>query len=434
MQNKRRWIPFVTAIAVIGGFVSTAAPAFAAATEMVLYNFCSLSNCTDGEFPFAGLTFDSAGNLYGTASGGAYADGVIFELTPGGGGMWTETVLYNFCSLSGCADGAGPAWSSLIFDAAGNLYGTTNAGGAYQTACGGHACGAVFELSPNGDGTWTETVLHSFGNGTDGREPVAGLIFDADGNLHGTTYSGGVQGSGTVFELTPGANGTWAETVLHSFCSARKCADGGGPSAGVILDAAGRLYGTTVLGGSRTRLCGNRGCGVVFQLEPGSNGAWTHKTLHSFDGSDGNQPQASLIFDTTGNLYGTTVAGGSNRSGTVFELSPAKNGKWTEKVLGGKGLGSTASVIFDSAGNLYGTSGSGGYGDGAVFKLTPGKSGEWKQELLYKFPKSGQDGFQADANLIFDTAGNLYSTTNRGGASGSGCGGSGCGTVFEITP
>jgi uncharacterized repeat protein (TIGR03803 family) len=434
MRNHKLSLVLFATLSALFLFLASAASAFAAATEQVLYNFCSANNCADGSEPHAGLIFDAAGNLYGTASGGAYANGAIFELTPGGGGAWTETVLYNFCSLSGCADGAGPAWSSLIFDAAGNLYGTTVSGGAYQTACGGHACGAVFELSPNGNGAWTETVLHSFGSGNDGREPLAGLIFDADGNLYGTTYSGGVQGSGTVFELTPGANGTWAETVLHSFCSARQCADGGGPLAGVILDAAGSLYGTTVLGGSRTKLCGNRGCGVVFQLKRSANGAWAHKTLHSFDGSDGNQPQASLIFDTTGNLYGTTVAGGSTRSGTVFELFPAKNGKWTEKVLGGKGLGSTASVIFDSAGNLYGTSGSGGYGDGAVLKLTPGKSGEWRQELLYKFPKNGQDGFQADANLIFDTTGNLYSTTNRGGASGSGCGGYGCGTVFEITP
>jgi uncharacterized repeat protein (TIGR03803 family) len=431
MRNRTASILLRVMFAAIVGLLSTAVPAFAAATEQVLYNFCSVDNCADGEFPDGGLIFDHAGNLYGTALGGAYGAGVVFELSPGGGGTWTETVLYNFCPLSGCVEGSGPS-SSLIFDVAGNLYGTTGSGGAYQPACGGSACGTVFELSPNGDGTWTETVLHSFGNGSDGREPVAGVVMDGAGDLYGTTFLGGMGHSGTVFELKPAGNGTWAETVIHSFCYLHGCRYGGSvPMAGLVLGSSGNLFGTTFAGGPGA--CrGDSGCGEVFELVRGSSGKWTEKTLHGFNGNDGKESQASLIFDHAGHLYGTTSGGGTSGSGTIFELLHAKNGTWTEKVLAN--FGSSASLTFDSAGNLYGTSGSGGYGDGAVFKLTPGKSGEWKQELLYKFPKSGQDGFQADANLIFDTAGNLYSTTNRGGASGSGCGGSGCGTVFEITP
>jgi uncharacterized repeat protein (TIGR03803 family) len=257
---------------------------------------------------------------------------------------------------------------------------------------------------------------------------------DASGNLYGTTFLGGKGHAGIVFELKPGGDGTWAETAIHNFCSARSCKDGADPMAGLALDSSGNLYGTTASGGSQQRPCGAQGCGVVFELTPAAKGTWKDKTLHSFNGDDGRQPQAGLIFDSAGDLYGTTFLYGPQGNGTVFELLHAKDGQWTEKILASKELGSTASLIFDSKGNLYGTSGDGGYGYGAVFELTPAKEGRWTLKWLYKFPKDGQDGFEADTNLIFDTAGNLYGTTAKGGSSGSGCGGYGCGTVFKITP
>lgn len=155
------------------------------------------------------------------------------------------------------------------------------------------------------DGSLTQTVLHSF-SGADGAESHAGLIFDNAGNLYGTTEAGGAFGEGTVFQLTRGTNGQWTETLLYSFCSASNCSDGAQPLAGVVFDAAGNLYGTTSVGGD-TRFCSGEGCGTVFQLTPGSNGKWTETVLHSFNLADGSDPRASLILDQSGNLYGTTI-------------------------------------------------------------------------------------------------------------------------------
>jgi uncharacterized repeat protein (TIGR03803 family) len=441
MPSKKTPTRLIAIFAASLGLLSTAVPAFAASTEQVLYSFCTADNCADGSEPIAGLVFDGAGNLYGTTlKGGAYGYGSVFELSPGLGGTWKETVLYSFCSTSGCQDGAYPG-SGLALSASGSLYGTTVDGGAFGLHCGGGDCGTVFQLTPGGNNTWSETVLHSFqDDGKDGFEPFAGLIFDTAGSLYGSTLFGG-QGHrgvacaacGTVFELTPGANGTWTETILHSFCSAHGCEDGAEPEAGLTIDQAGNLYGTTTLGGKGGRGCGGRGCGVIFELTLGANGKRKEKILHGFNFSDGTQPAAGLIFDAAGNLYGTTVGGGSHRNGTVFELLHSKSGQWTEKILA-NGFGSTAGLIFDSAGDLYGTSSGGGNGEGAVFELTPGKNGKWSHKVSYEFPANGQDGYGPNANLIFDTAGNLYSTTAAGGASGSGCGGNGCGTVFEITP
>jgi uncharacterized repeat protein (TIGR03803 family) len=266
------------------------------------------------------------------------------------------------------------------------LYGTTYYGGASGTGCGGSGCGTVFQLAPGTNGKWTEKVLHSFkANGKDGYNPDASLIFDAAGNLYGTTNAGGASDYGTVFELVPGRNGTWTETVLYSFGQGK---DGTGPTAGLIFDTAGNLYGTTSAGG--TGQCqdynGNIiGCGTVFQLTPGTNGKWKEKVLHNFNynGTDGNVPQAGLTFDLTGNLYGTTQFGGAN-------------------------------------------------GYGSVFQLTPGPNGRWRAKVLHSFNANGKDGYNPYASLIFDVAGNLYGTTVYGGGSG-GCG-TACGTVFEIMP
>ena len=203
--------------------------------------------------------------------------GTVFELTPNGDGSWTESVLHSFYY----SDGFGPE-VGLIFDAAGNLYGTTLGGGALQR-------GTVFKLTPNGDGSWTESVLHSF-NGSDGNWP-RGLIFDAAGNLYGTTYLGGARNVGTVFEFTPNGDGSWTKTVLHSF---RGGSDGANPMAGLIFDAAGNLYGTTIWGGGG--VCPN-GCGTVFKLRPTLSGTWRFGVLHKFMGTPGAYPYAGLVFD-----------------------------------------------------------------------------------------------------------------------------------------
>ena len=310
--------------------------------------------------------------------------------------------------------------AGLILDAAGNLYGTTQWGGTSTV-------GAVFELTPAAGGTWTEKVLHSFLNdGTDGVNPVAGLIFDGAGNLYGTTYQGGTYGDGTVFELTPAAGGTWTEQVLHNFNY--DSTDGAGPHAGLIFDAAGNLYGTAASGGTYSY-------GTAFELTPAAGGTWTEKVLWNFgSGADGSYPQGGLIFDAAGNLYGTTTSGGAHGPGTVFELMPAGGGTWSERVVhsfgnGADGSGPYAGLIFDAAGNLYGTTHQGGtygYPGGTVFELTPAAGGTWTEKGLYNFG-SGTDGAAPLAGLIFDAVGNLYGTTAAGGTSS-------VGTVFEFTP
>ena len=317
--------------------------------ESVLHSFCY--NGTDGFQPLGSLIFDAAGNLYGTTTYGALTYGVgcgaVFEMSPSQGGDWAETVLHGFNGSDGCFPAAG-----LIFDAAGNLYSTTEQGGLCQ------GCGTVFELTPSEAG-WTEMVLHYFQYNDDGYSPQGGLVLDAGGNLYGAT------GDGTVFELTPNGDGNWTETVLFRFDGA----DGESPAAGVIFDAAGNLYGTTIGGGAY-------GSGTVFELTPNGDGSWTELVLHSFrnDGTDGYYPWAGLILDADGNLYGTTAAGGAYGDGTVFELT--RSNRFQETVLhnfsGADGRWPQASLIFDAAGNLYGTTGAGGvYDDGTVFELTP---------------------------------------------------------------
>jgi uncharacterized repeat protein (TIGR03803 family) len=389
--------------------------------ENILYSFNF--DGTDGADPYyVGLIGDGAGNLYGTTnSGGAYDSGSVFELTPNGSGGWTQKLLHSF-SFNG-RDGAYP-YSGLVGDAAGNLYGTTLLGGDYH--CNdGFGCGAVFELTPNGSGGWTEKVLHSFNhNGTEGTYPETGLILDRSGDLYGTTPRGGDYGYGTFFELTPNGSGGWTYKKFHNFGNGT---DGASPEAGLIFDVAGNLYGTTGYGGDYY-------AGTVFELTPNGSGGWTEKKLHDFgNGTDGLYPWAGLIFDAAGNLYGTTQYGGAYGNGTAFELTPNGSGGWTEKRLHNFGNGTDgdeplAKLIFDAAGNLYGTTYYGGaYGNGTAFELTPNGSGGWTEKKLHNFG-NGTDGTSPDAGLILDRSGNLYGTTTSGGGTYN------AGTVFEITP
>ncbi|MGH6812047.1 MAG: choice-of-anchor tandem repeat GloVer-containing protein [Methylocella sp.] len=290
---------------------------------------------------------------------------------------------------------------------------------------------------------WTETVLHNFKNGNDGCRPDASLIFDSSGALYGTTAGGGINGgNGTVFTLMPPAPPAtkWTETVLYSFMGGN---DGRDPVAGLIFNSNGVLYGTTQLGG--TGICSTPPtkdiCGTVFKLKPPVPPAtnWTEKVLYSFQGgSDGYMPMAGLILNSNGALFGTTqLGGGPANSGTVFKLKPPvpPATTWTEKVLysfkgGSDGAQPFAGLIFDSHGALYGTTGfGGGLPDaGTVFKLTPPvpPATLWTETVLHSFP-GGFGLHQPLAGLIFDTKGALYGTTIEGGTSNEG-------TVFKVTP
>jgi|ERR1700722_860148 len=426
MQGKKRFIGSATAVLALCTFILTLLAAqTATGQEQVLYNFFNVGGTAN---PLGGVISDASGNLYGTTFySGAYGNGMVYELTPAASG-WKQTILYSF-NPNGI-EGFGPT-AGLIFDASGNLYGTTEFGGTGDCT-NGFGCGTVFELSPSASGTWTETILHDF-QGTDGWEVHAGLVMDSAGNLYGTTANGGAYKQGTAFELSPGANGTWTETTLHNFTGGT---DGGVPFGGVILDAAGNVYGVTSAGGGATSDC-KYGCGVVFELSPAGGGHWTGKLLHNFSTlpGDGHYPSTALTFDAAGNLYGTTGSGGGDghiNGGIIFELMPIAGSKWQEKILhnfnqtGIDGIGPSGTLIFDGSGNLYGVTISGGSdGHGTAFDLTPAANGSWSETILHNFSDDGADGYFPNSALLFDAAGNLYGTTPGGGHFG-------LGTVFEI--
>jgi uncharacterized repeat protein (TIGR03803 family) len=329
-----------------------------------------------------------------------------------------EKVIYSFAG-----GGSGSTASGILtFDEAGNLYGVAVGAGTGEN-------GVVFELTRSKSGQWTKTNLYSFLGGNDGSRPEAGVIFDKAGNLYGVTSGGGSVSSGTVFELIHGKNGDWTETILYSFTGG---SDGGFPDSIPTFDEAGNLYGTTESGGSP-------GNGTVFELMPGQSGRWTEKVLHAFKGhADGAQPLAGLIFDGAGNLYGTTELGGRSGLGTVFELSPAKAGKWKETILHAfqgtpDGSNPIAGLVF-SGGILYGTTYSGGDstcgvvgGCGTVFQLASNGS-KWTETIIHSF--QGRDGIETLATPVFDQTGSLYGTTFEGGSGSCDV----CGTAFELTP
>lgn len=433
MRSAKPRMVAVTAFAVLFGFLTPAAPAQAASKLQVLHEF----HGKDGQSPLAGVIFDAAGNLYGTTTWGGddsscVSCGTVFQLTPDANGKWTEKVLHSFNGK----DGSDP-YANVIFDTAGNLYGTTSGLGC----CGPDIYGSVFKFAPGANGKWHETELHSF-DIADGEYPFAGVIFDAAGSLYGTTYLGGDYkgkcsdgGCGTVFKLAPDARGKWAYTTIHAF----NLRDGYSPNTGLMLDAAGNLYGTAGGGPGKGGIYG----GVVFKLTPGANGKWTETLLYSFGEGDvlkGYDPVA-VIFDRAGNLYGTAFQGGPGKCaagcGGVFELIPGADGKWTKKVVhtfhGSDGATPDAALIFDAAGNLYGTTVYGGASnDGTVFKLTPHANGKCTETVLHSF--NGKDGAEPSSALILDSAGSLYGTTYLGGNFGECPNFDGCGVVFKLTP
>jgi uncharacterized repeat protein (TIGR03803 family) len=399
---------------------------------------------TDGQWPSPGLVADKAGNLYGsTEYGGTNDIGSIYEVSPVGK-SWKESLLYSFGPASDVTYfSAGP--SPLTFDSQGNLYGTTESGGA-------NSQGSVFELSPKAGGGWQEKDLYSF-NAT---SPVAlgGVIFDRAGNIYFPTNAGGSHGFGAIFQLTQNANGVWQAKAIYSFKGYPT--DGANPYGGLTIDAAGNLYGTTEDGGDGNCDQGRKtiGCGTVFELSYSASAGWTENILHVFEGvsdDDGAEPLGNLIWDAAGNLYGTTYMGGtgSNRNcpgdggspgcGTAFELSPSANG-WSETILyeftGGKtdGLKPQGGLAWDQAGNLYGSLDWGGdYAYGGLYKLSPTTGGGWTEKYLYSFGSTTSDGKFPVGSLILGPSGNFYGVTADGGVPGA-PDNNGQGTVFEFTP
>jgi uncharacterized repeat protein (TIGR03803 family) len=387
----------------------------------------------DGLGAWAKPVADADGNLYGTATaGGASNEGCIYKVSPpaGGGGSWTETIIYSF--KGGTTDGVAPA-GVLIFDKAGNLYGTTATGGA-------DSLGIVFELSPSTGGDWTESVLYNFiSNKTKTSGSDASSLVFRNSELYGSSTWGG-EGEGNVFALKQNDEGTWGLESLYSFSGP----DGeepnyeGGP---LVFDVKGNLYGSSDFGGQY-------GAGEVFEVSPPAapGGAWTETTLYSFGAypTDGQSPTGGVVLDSAGNLYGTTVVGGNSPGfdGTAFELSPpgVAGQPWTETIIhsftGGATDGSApyAGVAFDKAGNLYGTTYTGGPGNcnfnfpgcGTVYELSPGPDGTWTERLLHTFSGS-TDGEFPYAGLFVEPSGRAYGVTSKGGTEDFG-------TIFGVSP
>jgi len=413
----------------------------AEAQEKVLYSFTGANG--DGAEPTAGLIMDGGGNLYGTTTSGGsstncpYSCGTVFELVKNSDGSYTEKVLYIFTGPA--SDGGYPS-GSLVMDGAGNLYGTTEYGGAFANCP--YSCGTAFELVKNFDGSYTEKILYNFtGQTNDGENPSGGLIIDSVGNLYGTTFSGGTSNIGTLFELVKNSDGSYTEKVLYSFLGSTS-GDGSNPGPGLITDSAGNFYGTTLFGGSSMN-CTN-GCGMAFEFVKNSDGSYSEKVLYSFSGyasGDGQLPFNGLIMDSGGNLYGTTEYGGFSTNctgnnpylgcGTVFEL--LKSSGYSEKVLynftgsiSGDGQRPYAGLIMDSQGNLYGTTGYGGANAvGTVFELIKNFDGSYTEKILYSFVASYGEGYYPEAGLIMDATGNLFGTTYFGGLGD-------VGTVFKL--
>jgi uncharacterized repeat protein (TIGR03803 family) len=409
-----RWLHSVGGVLLIfaaAALVVSTAGAAGTTQVNVIYSF---AGGNDGAYTDTDLVADSAGNLYGTSvEEGKFGGGTVFQVTSSG----VHTVLYNF---TGGADGGEP-YKGVTLDPAGNLYGTAVTGGTGAGCDGG--CGVVYKLTNSG-GTWVQSVLHNFTGGNDGSGPGSGLTFDKQGNLYGTTPTGGAKGFGVIYQLKPSGSGNWKLSVIHTFTGG---ADGLGGSAGrLILDAAGNLYGTCTVGGVN-------GSGTVYELSF-RQGQWHLTTLYAFkDQPDGALPYGGLIFDRAGNLYGTTYYAGANDLGTVYKLTHS-NGTWTETVLysfkgGADGDDPISTLVSDAAGNLYGTTSDGGAKScncGTIFKMTRGSGGTWTESVAYQFLGSPDAGF-AYNGMVVDRAGNFYGATVHGGTVNDGA-------IYQFTP
>lgn len=405
-----------------------------ASSGKIIYSF---AGGLDGAYPKSDLILDADGNLYGTTSQGGTGCGcgTVFELTRTKDG-WTHQVLYSFAG--GPNDGAGPT-AGLVFDSAGNLYGTT-AGGGGSSNCEGGGCGTVFKLARNSHGGWTESVLYSFtGSNGDGADPNTDLVFDSKGNLYGTTSGGGqnykggcYSGCGIVFTLTPNSNGTWTESTIYAFAGAP---DGGKPVSAVVLDANGNVYGTTAYGGTEPCEKGGpfSGCGSLYKLTPNSGGGWTETlpyNFHRFQGTARN-PSGGLLFTADGQLLGSSTIGG-DRVGTLFQLEETKKG-WEQTVLyrfygSPDGESPVGRLVIGPNGDLYGATANGGSNaiqyNGTVFELEH-VSGRWKERVLFNANSAANN---PQAGPTVDSQGHVYGTFTGNGY------GNNFGAVYEIIP
>jgi uncharacterized repeat protein (TIGR03803 family) len=417
-----------TVLAAAGLASATSVPARHGYTFKVLHYFDCDPSCLTGADLQSGLTLDSHGNLYGVAfqgggnfncAGEEQGCGTIFRLSPASHGEWEFTTLIEFDGTDG-----GYPLTSPIFDASGNLYGTTYVGGEYDY-------GTVYELSP---GTSNLNTIATF-SGANGIAPLGNIVFDSAGNLYGVTQDGGTlkcdggDGCGTVYQLSPQGDGTWMQTTLASFPGGK----GAFPYAGPVLGADGNLYGSTQQG----RLTQY---GSIYELSPGPDESWMLTTIFRFNGGNGANPEYSLVFDQAGNLYGTATEGGdlnctTDGCGTVFRLSPNGDGTWKETTLHvfsvGEGNFPSSSLSMDAAGNLYGTTYAGGdyancfNGCGTIYRLSPQSNGNWKYTDLFDF--DGPHGASPEGGLTVDPAGNVFGVTNLGPTLTGG-------TVFELSP
>jgi uncharacterized repeat protein (TIGR03803 family) len=387
-----------------------------------LYYFCPNGSCTDGAPP-NDLAIGPDGKLYGaTSAGGAYTWGTVYRLSPTAHG-WRHDVLYSFCRKLNCTDGGEPN-GHLIFDQAGNIFGTTQ------------WPNAVFELSPPVEGkkVWTERVVYTFkgdqrpATGLTYPGAAAGGLYDDASPVYGATIQGGSNFKGTIYQLVPAAK-KWLETDLYAFCSQDKCADGAYPTqaGSLALDSGGNLYGTTNLGGANNQ-------GTAFMLHPNS-GQWSETVLHDFgDGrNDGSQPLANLVLDQAGNLYGITPFGGANLGGVLFKIEMS-GGQATystiydfcSKSLCTDGQTSFGALSIDASGTLFGSTRSGGTSfDGTVFEF--GQSLRVLRSFCLK--PDCADGGYPEAGVAIDASGNLFGTTSYGGVNNNLDG-----TAFELSP
>lgn len=424
-------IPAMLAVTLVFGVTAPAQ------TYKVIHNFGGTVQgpVPDGASPYAGLIFDSQGKLYGTTQHGGlrsceeHGCGTIFQLTPNGDGTWTENVLTGFQTQN--PDGGYPD-APVIFDRTGNLFSPYSC----TFDCFSDQGGGVLELIRGSNGTWTNVNVVSYWSGMFGgacMDGVCTLTFDSRGHLYLASQQGAFGNNlyGGVAELGRQSVFGWYSLALYGFSGGT---DGGKPTLGLIADAGGHLYGTTTAGGVNNM-------GVVYELTQNQGGpGWRETVLHTFQGgSDGAYPAAGVTFDSGGNLYGATLAGGTAAMGTIYELTPNSNGTWSETVLysfqgGSDALRPNSTVSFDSAGKLYGTAAGGANNQGAVFKLTPSGGGHWTETVVYSF-MGGADGYDPNGGVAIDAAGDLFGTAAFGGSHPNCADEPFCGGVaYEITP
>ena len=387
-------------------FATLAALPVHAQTESVLYNFCSLANCADGNKPARNIASDAEGNIYGTTlTGGQYGQGVVYRVSPAG----VETVLHSFGSSP--TDGQGPY--GVTIDSAGNIYGTTYVGGSHIPPFQTVGDGTVFKVTPAG----VYSILYNFGaTKVDASTPLSGPTVDAHGNVYGVTDAGGAYGSGAVYKIAPNGH----ETILHSFNPS--IGDGSHATTEVTIDKSGNVWGTCTYGGYRNY-------GIIFEIT--ASGAYSTKLNFGWTlASSAGTPASGLTLDAAGNLYGAASSYTLSSLGAVYEVSRGSGSTWTETNLidftSSGGFNPEAGVILDSAGNLYGTTSAGGTsGYGTVFE----RSASGEVTTLFNF--NNTDGNFPNSNLLLDSAGNLYGITTLGGSDNIADGG---GVLYKITP